>query len=192
MNTEHLKLGDRIKSDRAALRSGAGEYGAGVVGCLDPFLVVSPASDMLWSTLDADDFDSIGPASAEVINAIQRRLPPSEQFRAPYGESLLSAQLGCGLTLTQIGVEVLAVDLNEKIKTWPCMGSWAQKIAQDDNTSYGWVFRYAAAENLWRASYQASEEQLKTMKNNAKMGMVVTHTLVGEELRRARFPAYMG
>lgn len=174
MSVEHLSVGDRVVPAGSAgqLRSGSSSYGAAVVGCLNPFLLVSSASDMLWSTEKPDSYDSSGRAPAEVINAIQRRLPPEHQSRAPYGESLLSNELGCGLTLIQLGVEPLAADLNGHTKVWSCMGGWAREIAKEDNPSYGWVFRYVAAENLWKASHQLDADALRRVEETARLGQV--------------------
>jgi hypothetical protein len=131
-------------------------------------LLVSASSDMMWSTHKADDYDRTGRAPAEVINAIQRRLPAEAQFRAPCGESLLSNQLGCGLTLVRVGLEVLAVDLNQKVRIWPSMGRWSAEIAQEDNPSYGWLFRYTAGDQLWHALRHCAAAELETLQNLAQ------------------------
>lgn len=173
LDTSVLKLGDIVRSHTDQLRSGSSSYGAAVVACLDPFVLVSSTADMCWSsTVRPEQFYATGRASPEVLNAIQWRLQPEQQWRSPYGESFLSNELGCGLTLIQMGLEPLAADLNHKVKTWPCMGGWAAEIAQGDNPSYGWAFRYVAAEQLWKAVFKLDGLGLELAEHSHKVGQV--------------------
>lgn len=168
-----MKVGDIVVPAHPGvqLHSGAEHYPSAVVGCLEPFVLVSAASDMCWSTLSPQDFKVVSAAPPDAINAIQRRINPEFQVRAPYGESFLGVRLGCGLTLTALdfGLErkSLAVDLNKKVLTWPTMGGWSQAIAKEDNPSYGWLFGYSAEENLWHCERRLSEMQLKRVEERA-------------------------
>lgn len=162
------------------LRSGASAYGAAVVACLDPFLVVSEQTDMCWSTRKPEDFRPIAVAEPGIINAVQRRVPADKQIRVPYGESLLSNRLGCGLTLYHVRDRVLAIDLNRQSKVWPCMGGWSTSIAEEVNPSYGWVFKWHPEENLWRALHQLPKMQLDVFEVVAAQGLVHTSQGLGE------------
>lgn len=168
------------------LRSGASVYSVAIVANMDPFILISSGTDMRWSTKEPENFQAIGMASAAEINAIQWRLgQPGRQdepfveeevklqVRAPYGESFLSNQLGCGLTLVKLGLKPQAVDLNETVLPWPQqMGDWAAKIAQKKNPSYGWVFEYSAETCLWRAAWKLNDADLQGVRLKAQLGQV--------------------
>lgn len=161
------------KSETDPLRSGSSAYGAGVVACLDPFLVVSRETDMCWSTKKPEDFRAIAVAEPEVVNAVQWRVPADKQIRVPCGESLLSNELGCGLTLFEVGEQTLAIDLNSTNKVWNCMGGWAKSIAEADNPSYGWVFRWDGQESQWRALMSTAPLERERLQGNTHQGIVL-------------------
>lgn len=159
------------------LRDGHGQdYGVAIVACVEPFVLVSTETDMRWSTRKPEDFRVMGVASAEEINSVQHRLEGEEvkfQVRQPCGEALLTNQLGCGLTLTEVGLTPRAVDLNRKVKTWPTMAGWKKYFSEKDNPSYGWLFEYCAEENLWKARGKLEEgPQLDLTVAEAKRGHV--------------------
>lgn len=179
-----MKIGSIVKYAGGTLASGACQYAAAIVACLDPFIAVSHSSDMKWSTLKAEDMVVIGMATPELINAIQHRLDEDEvehQVRAPVGESFLSNQLGCGLTLVEMGLECFAVDLNERVKTWPSHGAWAEELAKDPNPSYGWLFRFDPEDNLWKAHDRCTEQGVLRYRDRALRREVVVSYLLSND-----------
>lgn len=62
------------KRNADPLRSGASAYDFAVVAALDPFFLVSECGDMVWTTRRIEDFDAIGDATPEMLDAVEKRL----------------------------------------------------------------------------------------------------------------------
>lgn len=173
--TQEMKVGYIVvPAPGKHLRSGASIYDHAIVACVDPFVLVSEYSDMCWITMLPSDVRARGVATPEAINAIQHRLEPEQQVRKPCAESLLSLQLGCGLTLASIGTHCEAVDLNETVPASALHGPWKDEVAKSKNPSYGWLFEYDAESNFWKAKFCLPERLLEVAKHNAAGNRVHT------------------
>lgn len=152
-----LALGDLVTNTDPGnpLRSGGEGYACAIVACVEPFKLVSPASDMLWSSRDPEEHHVIGTCAPDRYNHAQNRLDPELQTRMPQGESLLCNQLGNGLTLIALSIEPIALNLNK------------------ESTSYGWAFYFNPDTNLWHAKHELSEEQLIKYSAMAADGVVM-------------------
>ncbi len=162
-----MKVGHIVKSINPGkpLRSGGELYDLAVVVCLEPFTLVSMHGDMRWSsTVKPENFQKVGAALPERFNELVRRLAPEHQIRMPQGESLLSNQLGNGLTLLMLGLRSMAVDLQATYKS---------KVYGDrPNDSYGWFFEYQPEAGHWKAYRQCYDHELVTIRRQFQAGRV--------------------
>ena len=73
-----MKVGNLVKATEESgfvLRSGAEWFDTAIVISLDPFVLVSEDTNMKWEvTVKAEDFVTVGTASAEILNECMRRI----------------------------------------------------------------------------------------------------------------------
>lgn len=75
-----FRMGNRVMplpGTGAALRSGAAIYDAAVVVSVEPFILVSEATDMLWTEQHSENYQVVGQVSLETLGRCVARLARS-------------------------------------------------------------------------------------------------------------------
>ncbi len=90
-----MKIGNIVEGKQLnTLVCGSGRYASAIVASIDPFILISEATDMRWDCIDKGEVMVIGQADVDTIyNCLSKRLEPEER-PANYKmlDSLVSAQ----------------------------------------------------------------------------------------------------
>lgn len=86
-----MQVGDVVVPSVASRRNGrsfhcgTGYYSHAIVGCLDPFVLVSSSGDMVWSkTWHKEEVTALCQASADIIQIVEARLERTGEHLPEY------------------------------------------------------------------------------------------------------------